>query len=214
MDYSESLLVHFRRVEALRAEALEYKSIDLSSRQLCDLELLLNRGLFPLSGYLCREDYISVVSGMRLVDGTVWPMPVSLDVNEQTAATFEIGERVALNDQEGFLLAILTIKDIWQPDKKKEALSVYGTDDPILHPGVMQLYERVGSYYIGGELEGISLPIHYDFQHLRLSPSETVRVFTMNGWRKILGFHTDEYLHCAEFSDLGPNGLQRLYGRQ
>ena len=197
MDYSESLLVHFRRVEALRAEALDYKSIDLSSRQLCDLELLLNRGLFPLTGYLCRDDYDSVINKMTLVDGTVWPIPISLDVNEQKAGTFEIGQRVAINDQEGFLLAILTVEDIWKPDKKKEADSVFGTDDPDIHPGVMHLYERVGSHYIGGRLEGVSLPVHYDFQHLRLSPSETVRIFTMNGWRKILGFHTDEYLHCA-----------------
>ncbi len=197
MDYSESLLVHFRRVEALRAEALDFKSIDLSSRQLCDLELLLNRGLFPLTGYLSRKDYDSVVSSMRLVDGTVWPMPIYLDVDEQTADTFTIGERVALNDQEGFLLAVLTVEDIWQPDKQQEATSVYGTDDPDYHSGVMQLYERIGSHYIGGRLEGVSLPIHYDFQHLRLSPSETVRIFTMNGWRRILGFHTNEYLHCA-----------------
>ncbi len=197
MDYSESLLVHFRRVEALRAEALEYSSIDLSSRQLCDLELMLNRGLFPLNGYLLHDDYNSVVNGMCLADGTVWPIPISLDVDEQTAETFEIGQRVALNDQEGFLLAVLTVEDIWRPDKKKEAALVYGTDDPVAHPGVMQLYERVGSYYIGGRLEGVTLPIHYDFQHLRLSPSETVRIFTMNGWRKVLGFHTDEYLHCA-----------------
>ena len=61
----------------------------------------------------------------------------------------------------------------------------------------MQLYDRVGAWYIGGRLEGVSLPIHYDFQHLRLSPSETARSFTMNGWRRVLGFHTDEYLHCA-----------------
>lgn len=197
MDYSESLLVHFRRVEALRTEALDFKSIDLSSRQLCDLELLLNRGLFPLNGYLSRKDYDSVVSDMRLSDGTVWPIPISLDVDEQTAGTFGIGERIGLNDQEGFLLAVLTVEDVWQPDKQKEATSVYGTDDPVEHAGVMQLHERIGSHYIGGRLEGVSLPIHYDFQHLRLSPSETVRIFTMNGWRRVLGFHTNEYLHCA-----------------
>ena len=74
-NYSESLLVHFRRVEALRAEALDCKLIDLSSRQLCDLELLLNRGLYPLTGYMGREDYDSVVENMRLADGTVWPDP-------------------------------------------------------------------------------------------------------------------------------------------
>ncbi len=197
MDYSESLLVHFRRVESLRIEALDCHSIDLSSRQLCDLELLLNRGLFPLSGYMASDDYNAVIETMRLVDGTVWPMPICLDVNEKTAALLTIGGRVALNDQEGFLLAILTVKEVWKPDKKKEALSVFGTDDRTAHPGVLQLYNNVNDWYVGGTLEGVSLPIHYDFQHLRLSPSETVRAFTMNGWRRVLGFHTDEYLHCA-----------------
>jgi len=197
MDYSESLLVHFRRVEALREEALDYTSVDLSSRQLCDLELLLNRGLFPLGGYLLQKDYNSVVNGMCLADGTVWPIPICLDVGEQTASDVKVGQQLALNDAEGFLLAILTVEDIWQPDKEKEAAAVYGTDDPNVHPGVMRLYENVGSWYIGGKLEGVSLPVHYDFQHLRLSPSETVRIFTMNGWRRVLGFHTDEYLHCA-----------------
>lgn len=196
-DYSESLLVHFRRVEALRAEALECQGLDLQSRQLCDMELLLNRALYPLAGYLGQADYDSVVENMRLADGTVWPMPVCLDVDEKQAGSYSVGERIALNDPEGFLLAILTITDIWRPDKTKEATAVYGTDDPALHPGVRHLYDDVEEWYIGGTLEGVTLPIHYDFQHLRLSPSETVRTFTMNGWRRVLGFHTDEYLHCA-----------------
>ncbi len=197
MDYSESLLVHFRRVEQLREEALDCISIDLSSRQQCDLELLLNRGLFPLTGFMESADYNSVVETMRLSDGTVWPIPICLDVEEQIAAKLSTGLRVALNDQEGFLLAILTIGDIWKPDKLREAQAVYGTADSASHSGVMHLYDRVGDWYVGGALEGVSLPIHYDFQHLRLSPSETVRSFTMNGWRRVLGFHTDEYLHCA-----------------
>jgi len=196
-DYSESLLVHFRRVEALRAEALACMTIDLTARQLCDLELLLNRGLYPLSGYLGKADYQSVLERMRLCDGTIWPIPICLDVAESVATRLDIGERVALNDQEGFLLAILTVEEVWRPDKKIEAAAVYGADDGVLHPGVAQLFERTGPWYVGGRLEGITLPIHYDFQHLRLSPSETVRIFTMNGWRRVLGFHTDEYLHCA-----------------
>lgn len=197
MDYSESLLVHFRRVEAIREEALDCPMIDLSGRQLCDLELLLNRGMYPLNGYLNQADYDSVIDTMRLVDGTVWPIPICLDLGEKRASQLSKGMRVALNDQEGFLLAILTVEDIWQPDKKKEAQSVYGTDDPGLHPGVLDLYNNIGDWYVGGRLEGVSLPIHYDFQHLRLSPSETVRTFTVNGWRRVLGFHTDEYLHCG-----------------
>lgn len=196
-DYSESLLVHFRRVEALRAEALDLLTIDLGSRQLCDLELLLNRGFYPLAGYMGKTDYMSVLQTMRLEDGTVWPMPIYLDVSEALAGSLRVGERVALNDQEGFLLAVLTVEDIWQPSKTAEAKAVYGTDDATVHPGVMQFYDRVKPCYVGGRLEGVTLPIHYDFKHLRMSPSETVRIFTMNGWRRVLGFHTDEYLHCA-----------------
>ena len=195
--HSESLLVHFRRIETLRTEALDLKSIDLSPRQLCDLELLLNRGFYPLAGYLNQKEYNSVVSTMRLPDGEVWPMPVNLDIRETLATSISIGERIALNDQEGFLLAILTVDDIWQPDKTVEAKAIYGTDDPTKHPGVRQLYDRNAAWYIGGSLEGVSLPIHYDFRDLRLTPSETARTFSMNGWRRVLGFHTDDYLHCA-----------------
>lgn len=196
-DYSESLLVHFRRVEVLRQEAVECKSLDLSIRQLCDLELLLNRGFYPLSGFMGRKDYQSVLDAMHLADGSIWPIPICLDVKEEYAAMVQVGERIALNDQEGFLLAVLTVSDIWQPDKKEEAVAVYGTDDPGRHPGVRHLYDQVGPWYIGGRLEGVSLPIHYDFQSLRLSPSEAVRRQTMNGWRRVMGFHTEDYLHCA-----------------
>ncbi len=195
--YSDTLLVHFRRAEELRSEALSLTSLALSPRQLCDLELLLNRGFYPLSGYLSKEAYLSVVENMALPDGSVWPIPVCLDVSTDFAEKIESQQRIALTDQEGFLLAILTVKDIWQPDKEKEAFAVYGTADAAEHPGVAQLYERVKPYYLGGSVEGVSLPVHYDFRPLRLSPTETVRMFSMHGWRRILGFHTEEYLHCA-----------------
>lgn len=196
-QFSESLIVHFRRVEVLREEALQCVSVDLNFRQLCDLELLLNRGFYPLSGYLEKDDYDSVLTDMRLTDGTIWPLPINLDVSQKVAEKLSVRERIALNDQEGFLLAIMTITDLWQPDKKAEAKSVYGTDDELAHPGVYHLYHQVGDWYVGGTLEGVSYPVHYDFQHLRLSPSDTVRRFTMNGWRRVVGFHTEEYLHCA-----------------
>jgi len=196
-DYSESLLVHFRRIESLRQEALSCPAIDLNRRQLCDLELLLNRAFYPLSGYLGKQDYESVLTTMRLSDGTVWPMPICLDVRAEIAVSLAPGQAVALNDQEGFLLAILTISDIWQPDKNREALAVYGTADSSLHPGVQALYEETGAWYLGGTLEGLHLPIHYDFPELRLPPAETHRRFSQNGWRQIIGFHTEEYLHCA-----------------
>jgi sulfate adenylyltransferase len=196
-DYSESLVVHFRRAEVLKKQALDLVSIDLDERQLFDLELILNRGFYPLTGFLGKNDYQSVVHHLSLADGSVWPIPVCLDVHEAMAKTLRPGQSIALNDQEGFLLAIMTVSDIWQPDKREEALQVYGTDDASIHPGVRQLFDATRSWYIGGSVEGVTLPIHYDFLQLRLTPSETVRRFMMNGWRRVLGFHTEQYLHCA-----------------
>ncbi len=197
LAYSESLLVHFRRAEELKKEALTLPAIDLNRRQLCDLELLLNRAFYPLKGYLNQADYESVVSRLRLADNTVWPIPICLDVAEKNAKALSKGQKVALNDEEGFMLAVLEIDDIWQPDKIREALAIYGTANPAAHPGVRHLLQQTGGWYIGGSLEGLHLPIHYDFKEIRLTPAETSRRFSQNGWRRVMGFHTDEYLHCA-----------------
>ena len=196
-DYSESLLVHFRRIESLKEAAVGYPSVNLNKRQLCDLELLLNRAFYPLTGYLGREDYESVLDGMRLTDGTVWPMPVCLDVSEEMARSLEVGRPVALRDEEGFMLAVLIVRDIWKPDKKREASRVFGAENPEKHVGVRDLYEQVGPWYVGGSLEGIHLPMHYDFKALRLTPAETHRRFSQNGWRHVIGFQTEKHLHCA-----------------
>ena len=195
--YSESLLVHFRRAEQLRAEAVQLPTRDLNQRQLCDLEGLLNRAFYPLNGFLCQADYESVLDKMRLVDGTVWPIPICLDVDETFATQLERGSRIALNDAEGFLLAILTVEDIWQRDKEAEAQAVYGITDARQHPGVQALFTQVKDWCLGGRVEGLTLPVHYDFRDLRLSPAETSRRFFQQGWRRILGFHTKKYLHCA-----------------
>ena len=196
-DYSESLLVHFRRVESLKEAALDYPSINLNKRQLCDLELLLNRAFYPLRGYLNRADYESVLDGMRLSDGTLWPIPVCLDVTTDLAKSLTPGQPVALTDEEGFMLAILTIEEIWAPDKNREAEAIYGTNDPSKHPSVNLLLNKMGSRYLAGTLEGIQLPLHYDFREHRLTPSETHGLFTRNGWRNVIGFQSEANLHCA-----------------
>ena len=103
-QYADSLVVHFRRAEELRRESEQLVSFSLDSRQLCDLELLLNRAFYPLTGYLGREDYQRVLSEMRLADGTVWPMPICLDIPESLAEKLSPGSRLGLRDQEGFLL--------------------------------------------------------------------------------------------------------------
>lgn len=195
--YSESLLVHFRRVECLKQEAVELTSVDLSERQLCDLELLLTRAFYPLSGYMSRAEYESVLADMRMPDGSVWPMPICLDVSDKIARNLVCGQSLALRDSEGFLLAILKIDDIWEADKNKEALAVYGTDNPQKHPGVHYLYNNIHNWYLGGTVEGLHLPLHFDFTELRLPPSETYRRFAQKGWRHVIGFHSEKPLHCA-----------------
>jgi sulfate adenylyltransferase len=195
--YAESLLVHFRRVEFLKQEALALPSLDLNQRQLCDLELLLNRAFYPLQGYMDQADYQGVLERMRLADDTVWPMPVTLDVSEALAARLSVGEQLALRDSEGFLLAVLAISEIWKADKPAEAEAVFGTVDPARHPGVRRLITETGDWYLGGRLEGLHLPEHYDFPELRLSPPETHRFFAQRGWRNVAGFQTEQPLHCA-----------------
>lgn len=197
ISYSESLIVHSCRAKELRSEAVHLVSRDLNRRQIRDLESLLNRAFYPLAGFMGRDDYQSVLQDMRLSDGSIWPIPICLDVQEEFAASLQPGQRIGLNDQEGFLLAILTISDIWKADKKAEAQAIYGTADPEQHPAVQALFSEVNDWYIGGSVEGVTLPIHYDFCDLRLTPAESNRRFIQYGWRKVVGFHTKEYLHCA-----------------
>ncbi len=195
--YSESLLVHFRRVEHIKKEAVHYCSVNLNEIQLCDLELLCNRAFYPLSGFLTREDYESVLETARLTDGSVWPLPICLDIPGDLAERLQPGEPLALCDTEGFLLAVLHVRDIWRPDKRREARSVFGTQDETKHPYVFSLYHDRSDYYVGGEIEGVHPPLHFDFPELRLPPSETHRLFTSKGWRHVIGFHTEKPLHCA-----------------
>ncbi len=195
--YAESLMVHFRRVERLKQEAVQCPSVDLNARQVCDLELLLNRALYPLEGFMGRGDYECVLDSMRLEEGTVWPVPICLDLPEVVASRLELGGLLGLRDPEGFLLAILQVSDVWAPDKTREAEAVFGTSDPEVHPGVRRFLEQTHPFYVGGRIEGLHLPQHYDFSQLRLPPSETHRRFSQNGWRRVIGFQTERPLHCA-----------------
>ncbi len=197
-NHAESLLVHFRRAEELRARATTYPSLDLNRRQLCDLELLLNRAYYPLTGYLGREDYQSVLETMRLADGTLWPLPVCLDLPGEVARTLGPGDNLALRDGEGFLLAVLTVQEVWRADRAAEARALLGTDDPARHPGVRPLVEEVYPWYVSGAVEGISLPVHYDFRPLRLTPAQAHRRFAEAGWRRVIAYHAERPLFRAE----------------
>ena len=190
------LLVSDDQKTTLRNAARDYPSLTLTPRQICDLELLLCGGFSPLRGFMNRPDYDSVVESMRLSDGTLWPMPITLDVSEAVATSLGGEEKVALRDQTGLLLAILTIGDLWQPDKEKEAGRVFGTTNKE-HPAVAYLMNEAGPYYLGGALEGIQLPQHYDFQGLRRTPKQLRAFFDEQGWSHIVAFQTRNPMHRA-----------------
>ncbi|MEZ5453991.1 MAG: bifunctional sulfate adenylyltransferase/adenylylsulfate kinase [Thiothrix sp.] len=170
---------------------------NLTPRQLSDTELLLNGAFTPLRGFLTQQDYVSVVDGMRLASGELWPMPVTLDVSRQFAQTLTYGQQIVLRDPEFVVIALMTVTDIWQPDKLHEAWQVYSTTDPY-HPGVDHLLHRSGEYYLGGKLELVELPQHYDFLHRRHTPAELKAHFHQLGWRRILACHTHRPIHCLQ----------------
>jgi sulfate adenylyltransferase len=182
--------------EALKQHSATLPGWDLSQRQLCDLELLLNGAFSPLTGFLTRRDYDRVVRELRLADGTLWPIPITLDVSEAFAASIQAGADIALRDSQGVPLAVLTVEDIYFPDKLVEAREVYGTTDPT-HPGVADLLQRSNAVYLGGTLRGIQPPQHYGFAELRESPRELRERFARQGWSAIVAFQTRNPMHRA-----------------
>ncbi|MGH8925072.1 MAG: bifunctional sulfate adenylyltransferase/adenylylsulfate kinase [Acidimicrobiia bacterium] len=192
----QNSMVDEPRAQALKQESRDWPSWDLTARQLCDLELLLNGGFSPLTGFLGHADYDRVVSEMRLADGTLWPIPVTLDVTEQLAELVATGQSVALRDQEGVMLAALHVQDVWRPDRGEEAEGVFGTMNPE-HPGVNYLLSSTHPVYVGGSVEGVSRPVHYDYRDLRLTPAELRDLFTKNGWSRVVAFQTRNPMHRA-----------------
>jgi len=190
------LYVSYESAQKLKVEAGHLPSWDLTPRQICDLELLMNGGFNPLKGFLSEVDYNGVVDKMRLADGTLWPMPITLDVSEAFSAQIEPGQDIALRDQEGVILAIMSISDKWVPNKAHEAEQVYGADD-LAHPAVNYLHHQAGPVYLGGPITGIQQPVHYDFKMRRDTPNELRAFFRKMGWRKVVAFQTRNPLHRA-----------------
>jgi sulfate adenylyltransferase len=190
----QNLLVDEPRAAQLKKDSQGFPVITLTQRQMCDLELLMNGAFSPLRGFMAREAYENVLEKMRLPDGLLWSMPIALDVPDAIAEKLEAGGYLGLNDAEGFMLAVLRIADKWKPDKKREARLVYGTDS-LNHPGVRFLFEQAHGNYVGGEIEGIQLPMHYDFETLRDTPEELRHLFEKHGWRRVVAFNTSKPMH-------------------
>ena len=173
-------------------------SWQLTDRQLCDIELILNGAFDPLNGFLDKKNYDLVLKDMRLENGRLWPIPITLDVTDEFVSKISGSEKIVLRDKEGFALAILTIEDIWKPDLELEADCIFASMD-VKHPGVSYLLNQSGKNYIGGSLEKIFNPIHHDHNSLRHTPSELKNIFSKNGWDKIIAFQTRNPLHKAHF---------------
>ena len=168
----------------------------VTPRQRCDIEMLLVGGFAPLSGFLTRKDYDSVLANMRLDNGQPWPMPITLDVSEDCANQVKLHDKIELYEPDNTLLATLTVTDKWRPDKKLEAKHVFATEDT-KHPGVNYLLNRAGEWYLGGTLEQVQQPKHFDFIELRHTPASLKQLFAERGWKKIVGFQTRNPIHRA-----------------
>jgi len=190
------LVVSETERDSLISQAVHFKSWDMTHRQICDIELLLNGAFSPLTGFLNQVDYDSVVEHGQLDDGQLWPMPVNLDIDVEFSKTIKIGETIVLRDPEGLAIALLDIEDIWQPNKLKEAEHVFQTIDDS-HPGVDYLINTAGSIYVGGKLRGIELPVHHDYRDDRHTPNQLRTIFDKNGWQRIVAFQTRNPLHRA-----------------
>ena len=181
---------------ALKNEAKSLPSWTLNDRQICDLEMILNGGFSPLTGFLNESDYNSVLENMRLQDGTIWPIPITLDVTEEFAEAINKSDEIALKDKEGFTIAVMSAESIWAPDKKAEAEKVIITTDDS-HAAVNYLINESNPVYVGGPIKGLMLPKQYDYTDLRQTPAQVRELFEKNGWDNVVAFQTRNPMHRA-----------------
>lgn len=177
------------------AEARSLPQIALDARQISDLELIATGAASPLTGFLTQADYQSVVQTRHLANGLPWTIPVTLAVTGEQAGSARPGSRVALTDENGLPLAILTVEDAYRYDKQVEAQNVYRTTDEA-HPGVAALYSQPETL-IGGSVDVIGLPAHTDFPEYYLTPTQTRAYFAEKGWKSVVGFQTRNPVHRA-----------------
>lgn len=168
----------------------------LTQRQRCDLELLACGGFSPLRTFLGAQDYDSVCESMRLADGTLWPMPITLDVPEALVPFAQPGQSLALRDGDDSVLAVLHVSEAWRPDLCAEALAVFGTADQA-HPGVEYLLRHVHPWYVSGEISVLEPLAHPDFPQFRHTPAQLRAEFALRGWRRVVAFQTRNPMHRA-----------------
>lgn len=184
--------------DQLAAEAEKLPAVVLTERQLCDLELILNGGFSPLEGFMNEKDYNGVVKDLRLADGALFSMPICLDIGKKIidARNIKPGARITLRDfRDDRNLAILTVDDVYKPDRTLEGKEVFGGDPE--HPAVKYLMTQTKEYYVGGKVEAVNRLNHYDYVALRYTPSELRTHFEKLGWTRVVAFQTRNPMHRA-----------------
>ena len=167
--------------EAALQEAQRLPQIVLSPLSISDVELLAIGAVAPLTGFLTHDDYERVVSEMRLTNGQVWSIPLTLPADREFADSIKVGQRIALTEPDGHILAIMTVQEKFGYDKQREAREVFGTEED-KHPGVARLYKQ-GDVLLGGPIEVIDLPSYRPFMENRLTPAETKQYMAAKGWK-------------------------------
>ncbi|HHY74231.1 MAG TPA: sulfate adenylyltransferase [Bacillus bacterium] len=183
-----------RRNELL-TRAKKMPSLTISDWSISDLELIAIGGFSPLNGFLGKRDYKNVLEHMRLANGIVWSIPITLPISVDEAARFEEGSNIALKGGDGVIYGVLQLKEKFFYDKELEAKYVYGTTDEA-HPGVRRLYEN-GDVYLAGPIILLNRPSHEPFQRFYLDPRETRQLFRELDWRTVVGFQTRNPVHRA-----------------
>jgi len=177
-------------------KAPEYPTWVLTERQLCDLDLMVDGAFSPLRGFMTSSEYKSVCENMRLPSGEIWPLPICLDVSEEFGEPLRTGQRLALTNADGLLLATMDVENVYRPDRQREAEQVYGTESTD-HPGVDYLLNKSGPIYVGGRVRALEPQAHLDFKLMRDVPSELRGRFRKLGCRKVVAFHTRSPMNCA-----------------
>jgi len=182
--------------ECLLEVAKELKSVRINAWTISDLDLIGVGAFSPLTGFLNEDDYHSVVRQMRLADGTVWSIPITLSVSEEESSELSLGERIALvGEQDSIIYGVLEVGSIYKVDQQEEARQVFKTIDSE-HPGVKKLLER-SSIYIGGSVQVLHRPRPERFTEFYFDPEQTRRIFADKGWNTVVGFQTRNPVHRA-----------------
>lgn len=182
--------------DQLLAQAQQWKQIPINTWTISDLDLIGVGAFSPLEGFMEEADYHSVLENMRLLNGTVWSIPITLALDESITSTLQIGEQVALvGEQDGVIYGTLEVRSIYTVDQQQEAVKIFKTDDPE-HPGIQKLFSR-SSIYVGGPIQVLKRPQPEKFGEFYFDPEQTRKIFADKGWKTVVGFQTRNPVHRA-----------------